>query len=62
MILMFRSFVLNSYVFHCVKVHCNCIVTRVEVYDEISPEPEEFHEGLGDVSSYTLTRVTIQSF
>ena len=31
---------------------CNCIVTRGEVYDETSP----------DISLYTLTRVTIQSF
>ena len=26
-------------------VYCNCIVTRVGVYDEISPEPEGNPEG-----------------
>ena len=25
--------------------HCNCIVTRGGVYDEILPEPEGNHEG-----------------
>ena len=30
----------------------DCIVTGVGVYDEISPEPEGFPSGSGDVSSY----------
>ena len=41
---------------------CNCIVTRGGVYDEILPEPEGFPEGSGNISLYTPTRVTIQSF
>ena len=43
-------------------VYCNCIVTRGGVYDEILPEAKGFPEGSGDISSYTPTRVTIQSF
>ena len=43
-------------------MYCNCIVARGGVNDEISPEPEGFPEGSGDISSYTLTQVTIQSF
>ena len=43
-------------------LECNCIVMRGGVYDEILPEPEGFPEGSGDISSYTPTRVTIQSF
>ena len=42
--------------------YCNCIVTRGGVYNEILPEPEGFPEGSGNISSYTPTRVTIQSF
>ena len=38
--------------------YCNCIVRR----NEILPEPEGFPEGSGNISSYTLTQVTIQSF
>ena len=36
------------------ELYCNCIVTRGEVYNEISAEPEGFPEGSGDISSYTL--------
>ena len=43
-------------------VYCNCIVTRGGVYNEILPEPEGFPESSGNISLYTLTRVTIQSF
>ena len=43
-------------------MYCNCIVARGGVNDEISPEPEGFPEGSGDISSYTPTLVTIQSF
>ena len=42
--------------------YCNCIVTRGGVYHEILPEPEGFPEGSGNISSYTLTQVTIQQF
>ena len=35
------------------RLYCNCIVTQVGVYDEISPEPEGFPEGSGNISSYT---------
>ena len=37
-------------------------MTREGVYDEILPEPEEFPKGSGNISSYTPTQVTIQSF
>ena len=37
-----------------------CIVTRVKVYDEISPEPSGFPSGSGDISLYTPPVVTIQ--
>ena len=37
-------------------------MTRGGVYNEILPEPEGFPEGSGNISSYTLTRVTIQLF
>ena len=40
--------------------YCNCIVTRGGVYNEILPEG--FPEGSGNISLYTLTRVTVQSF
>ena len=41
---------------NCMYVYCNFMVTRGGVYDEILPE------GSGNISSYTQTRVTIQSF
>ena len=48
----------------------DCIVTRVRVYDEILPEPSGnpsappsgFRSGSGNISSYTPTQITIQSF
>ena len=53
-----------SYAFSAagMRHYCNCIATRGGVYDEILPEPEGFTEGSGNISSYTLTQVTIQSF
>ena len=44
------------------STYCNCIVTRGGVYDEILPELEGFPDVLGNISSYILTRVTIQPF
>ena len=38
----------------------DCIVTRVGVYDKISPEPSGNPSGSGDISSYTPPLVTIQ--
>ena len=38
----------------------DCIVTRVGVYDEKSPEPSGNPSGWGDISSYTPPLVTIQ--
>ena len=38
----------------------DCIVTRVGVYDEISPEPSGNPSGSGDISLYTPPLVTIQ--
>ena len=43
-------------------VHSSFPLNRGGVYDEILPESEGFSEGSGKISSYTLTRVTIQSF
>ena len=38
----------------------DCIVKRVGVYDEISPEPSRNPPGSGDISSHTPPLVTIQ--
>ena len=54
---------LNNSVFRFDQ-HCNCIVTRGGVYDEILPEPkgnpEGFPEGSGNISLYAPTQFTIQ--
>ena len=58
------------FIIECLVLDCNCIATRGGVYDEILPEPKGNPEGTargisqgsGNISSYTLTEVTIQSF
>ena len=58
----------QSFVFF--GMYCNCIGTRVGVYNEILPGPDgnpeagakEILEGVGDILLYSPTRVKIRSF
>ena len=44
------------------RKYCIHIRTRGGIYGKIWPEPEGFPEGSDNISSYTPTQVTIQSF
>ena len=63
-LLYYFAYCILNIIFHIAYYmqYCNCIVTRGGVSDEILPEPKGFPEGSGNVSSYTPTQITIQSF